>query len=183
MAAIIAAGGGRNIAIIMNPAQALGMGTVTTTTGDFLFTDAAQAGAKFSARVIVSASCPAGTGDRGRCGRFATAQGEAPRFAVSTDATLHEEDTTPLALGTGAQGSGVLAVPMRSLFQTDAVAVRMSHVRHLGHAPHRHGADHRIRDLVRRPKWQTRPNSRCDHMGPYRGSRLTMTAADAPGRH
>jgi hypothetical protein len=57
---------------------------------------------------------------------FATALGDAPRFAVSTEATLHEEDTTPLALGTGTQGSGVLAVPMRSLFQTDAVAIRMS---------------------------------------------------------
>ena len=57
---------------------------------------------------------------------IATALGDTPRFAVSTEATLHEEDTTPLALGTGAQGSGVLAVPMRSLFQTDAVAIRMS---------------------------------------------------------
>ena len=43
-----------------------------------------------------------------------------------TEATLHEEDTTPLALGTGAQGTGVLAVPMRSLFQTDSIAIRLS---------------------------------------------------------
>jgi Phage capsid family len=47
-----------------------------------------------------------------------------PRFSASTEATLHEEDTTPLALGSGAQGSGVLATPMRSTFQTDVVAVR-----------------------------------------------------------
>ena len=50
------------------------------------------------------------------------ATGDVPRFAVSTEATLHEEDTSPLALGTGAQGSGVLAVPMRSLFQTERSA-------------------------------------------------------------
>jgi HK97 family phage major capsid protein/HK97 family phage prohead protease len=123
--AIIAAGGGRNIAIIINPAQALSMGTVTTTSGDFLFTNAAEAGAKFNARVIVSASCPAGKVIAVDAADFATAQGDAPRFAVSTDATLHEEDTTPLALGTTGTPN-VVAAPMRSLFQTDAVAVRMS---------------------------------------------------------
>ena len=36
------------------------------------------------------------------------------------------EDTSPLALGTGTQGSGVLAVPMRSLYQTDSIAIRLS---------------------------------------------------------
>jgi HK97 family phage major capsid protein/HK97 family phage prohead protease len=123
--AIIAAGGGRNIAIIINPAQALSMGTVTTTSGDFLFTNAAEAGAKFNARVIVSASCPAARVIAVDAADFATAQGDAPRFAISTDATLHEEDTTPLALS--ATGSpNTVAAPMRSLFQTDAVAIRMS---------------------------------------------------------
>jgi hypothetical protein len=39
---------------------------------------------------------------------------------------LHEEDTTPLALASGPQGTAVVATPMRSLFQTDAVAIRMS---------------------------------------------------------
>ena len=123
--ALIAAGGGRNVAIIINPAQALSMGTVTTTTGDFLFNNAQEAGSKFNARVIVSASCPAGRVIAVDAADFATAQGDAPRFAVSTDATLHEEDTTPLALGTTGSPN-VVAAPMRSLFQTDAVAVRMS---------------------------------------------------------
>jgi hypothetical protein len=123
---IIAQGGGRDIAILMNPAQALSLSFAQTTTGDFLFANQAEAGSKFGARFIVSASCPAGTVIAVDAADFASAQGDAPRFAVSTDATLHEEDTTPLALGTGTQGSGVLAVPMRSLFQTDAVAVRMS---------------------------------------------------------
>jgi len=126
IAAIVAAGGGRNIAIIMNPAQALALGFAQTTTGDFLFTDRTEAGSKFGVRFIVSASCPAGRVIAVDAADFATANGDAPKFAVSTDATLHEEDTSPLALGTGAQGSGVLAVPMRSLFQTDAVAIRMS---------------------------------------------------------
>jgi HK97 family phage major capsid protein len=126
IAAIVAAGGGRNIAIIVNPAQALSLGFAQTTTGDFLFTDRSEAGSKFGVRFIVSASCPAGRVIAVDAADFASAQGDAPRFAVSTDATLHEEDTSPLPLVTGAQGSGVVASPMRSLFQTDAVAVRMS---------------------------------------------------------
>jgi HK97 family phage major capsid protein len=126
MGAIVAAGGGRNVALIINPAQQLGMGIVTTSTGDFLFGDAGQAASKFGfSRLIVSASCPAGRVIAIDAADFATAQGDAPRFAVSTDATLHEEDTTPLALGTVGSPATV-AAPMRSLFQTDAVAVRMS---------------------------------------------------------
>lgn len=47
-----------------------------------------------------------------------------PEFKLSRDAVVHMEDTTPLALGTGAQGSGVLAVPMHSTFQSDTLAIR-----------------------------------------------------------
>ena len=125
VAAIIAAGGGRNIVLIVNPAQAISMGVVQTTTGDFLFGDAQSAAAKFNSRLIVSATCPAGRVIAVDAADFASAAGDAPRFAVSTDATLHEEDTTPLALGTTGSPN-VVAAPMRSLFQTDAVAVRMS---------------------------------------------------------
>lgn len=129
VAAITAAGGGgsgRPIAILMNPAQALALGFAQTTTGDFLFNSTEQAASKFGVRFIVSATVPAGKVIAVDAADFATALGDVPRFAVSTEATLHEEDTTPLALGTGTQGSGVLAVPLRSLFQTDAVAIRMS---------------------------------------------------------
>ena len=127
--AITAAGGGGRgpIAILLNPAQALALSFAQTTTGDFLF-------ARSWNRRRASSAC--GSSSRPPCrparviavdaADFATALGDVPRFAVSTEATLHEEDTTPLALGTGTQGSGVLAVPMRSLFQTDAVAIRMS---------------------------------------------------------
>jgi HK97 family phage major capsid protein len=124
--ALITAGGGRKVVFIVNPAQAIAMGVVQTTTGDFLFGSAQAAAAKFNSSLIVSATCPAGRVIAVDAADFASAAGDAPRFAVSTDATLHEEDTTPLALVTGAQGSGVVASPMRSLFQTDAVAVRMS---------------------------------------------------------
>jgi len=128
VAAITAAGGGGRgpIAVLVNPAQALALNFVQTTTGDFAFSSVEEAGRKLGVRFIVSATVPAGRVIAVDAADFATALGDVPRFAVSTEATLHEEDTTPLALGTGTQGSGVLAVPMRSLFQTDAVAIRMS---------------------------------------------------------
>ena len=112
----------------MNPAQAMAAGHRDRPRPAISCLPIAQRpAAKFGGRLIVSATCPAGRVIAIDAADFATAQGDAPRFAVSTDATLHEEDTTPLALGTtGAQGSGVVAAPMRSLFQTDAVAVRMS---------------------------------------------------------
>jgi hypothetical protein len=51
--------------------------------------------------------------------------GDTPRFAVSNEATLHEEDTTPLPLSaTGTPNT--VAAPMRSLFQTDSIAIRLS---------------------------------------------------------
>ena len=66
-----------------------------------------QAASRFGMRLIVSATVPAGRVIAIDAADFATARGDVPRFAVSTEATLHEEDTTPLALVTGAQGSGL----------------------------------------------------------------------------
>jgi Phage capsid family len=48
----------------------------------------------------------------------------APEITSSKEALLHMESASPLQIASGAQGSGVLASPARSLFQTDAVAVR-----------------------------------------------------------
>jgi HK97 family phage major capsid protein len=122
-----AAGGGGNIVLLMNPAQARRLGMAQTVTGDFAFADQAQAASKFGVgRIISSTTVPAGTVIAVDADWFATATGDAPRFAVSNEATLHEEDTNPLPLVTGAQGSGVVASPMRSLFQTDSIAIRLS---------------------------------------------------------
>lgn len=48
-----------------------------------------------------------------------------PIFDVSDQATLHFEDTTPLAISTTGSPNTV-AAPVRSLFQTDCVAVKMT---------------------------------------------------------
>jgi hypothetical protein len=45
---------------------------------------------------------------------FFTASGDEPRFDVSDQATLHMEDTTPLAIGT-AGSPNTVAAPVRSI--------------------------------------------------------------------
>ena len=53
---------------------------------------------------------------------FVVAGADAPRFEMSDQATIHEEDTAPQPI---VGGSGVPANPVRSLFQTDSLALRM----------------------------------------------------------
>jgi len=53
---------------------------------------------------------------------FVSVGGEAPRFEVSDSATLHYEDTDPQHI-TG--GTPSPAIPVRSLWQTDSLALRL----------------------------------------------------------
>jgi len=76
-----------------------------------------------SLTVLVAPALTTGTVIAVDASAFVSAMG-VPAFRASQHATLHEEDTTPLALGTGAQGSGVLAVPMRGTFASDVTALR-----------------------------------------------------------
>jgi hypothetical protein len=55
---------------------------------------------------------------------FASLTGDDARFELSDQATLHMEDTTPLAIGTPGAPPTV-ASPARSLFQTDSIGLRM----------------------------------------------------------
>ncbi|MET4201312.1 phage major capsid protein [Bradyrhizobium sp. LA6.12] len=55
---------------------------------------------------------------------FASGEGDTPDIMTTTEALLHEEDTTPLPIGT-AGSPATVAAPARSLFQTNAIAVRM----------------------------------------------------------
>ena len=79
-----------------------------------------EAGRKFMSRFVVSRTVPAGTLIGLDAADFATATGDTPRFAVSNEATLHEEDTTPLPIN-----AGTPATPVRSLWQTDSMALRL----------------------------------------------------------
>ena len=47
-------------------------------------------------------------------------------FDISEDAVIHEEDTSPLPISTGSSGaSAVTAAPVRSLFQTAVIGIRL----------------------------------------------------------
>lgn len=118
--ALTAVNGGRRIAIILNTVQAMGLGFAQTATGDFLFSSADEAGRKFNVTFIASNNVPAGVVIAVDAADFVSATGDAPQFDMSNQATIHEEDTTPLPIN-----AGTPAVPIRSLWQTDSIGIRM----------------------------------------------------------
>jgi hypothetical protein len=116
----------RSMAWLMNPQQVMSAGlTVAPNSGGFPFKDEIARGTLMGYPIIDSGTVPMGTVIAVDAADFVSVGGEAPRFEISDQATLHMEDTTPLPIATGAQGSGVLATPARSLWQTDSLALRL----------------------------------------------------------
>lgn len=109
---------------IMSPVQALSISLLQNNGGDFPFATITSGGTLQGYPVIQSATVPAGTVFMVDAADFFTATGDEPRFDVSDQATLHMEDTTPLAIGTAGTPT-VVAAPVRSMFQTDTLALRM----------------------------------------------------------
>jgi Phage capsid family len=74
-----------------------------------------------------SAALPAKTVVAIEPSSFATIIG-APEFEVGTVATIHQEDTAPADIGSppGASGPNVVAAPVKSMFQVDAIALKMT---------------------------------------------------------
>lgn len=112
---------------ILNPADALAISLLPATAGggEFPFKSEIAGGTLQGYPIILSSNVSADTMLLVDAADFVSVTGDSPRFDVSTQATLHMEDTTPLQIATGAQGSGVLATPARSLWQTDTIGVRM----------------------------------------------------------
>jgi HK97 family phage prohead protease len=117
LAPFIAAKAAGGITVIMNPSQGLSIAMMdgpTNNAGWF-------AGVENRVTLIESEHATAGRLIAVRTEDLATALG-APEFEVSTQATVHMEDTTPLAIS----ASGATDVtPVRSFFQTDSMGVRM----------------------------------------------------------
>jgi HK97 family phage major capsid protein/HK97 family phage prohead protease len=114
----------RNPVWLMNPAQALALSLTQNAGGDFPFEQEVN-GSKFRGYPIIqSTTVPAGVVIIVDAADFFSATGDDPKFDVSDQATLHMEDTTPLAIGT-AGAPNTVAAPVRSLFQTDSLALRM----------------------------------------------------------
>lgn len=109
---------------IMNPAQALSVSLTSNAGGDFVFADAMNNGNFLGYPVIQSPTVAAGMLILVDAADFVSVTGDDPRFDMSDQATLHMEDTTPLAIGTAGTPNSV-AAPVRSLFQTDSIGLRM----------------------------------------------------------
>jgi HK97 family phage major capsid protein/HK97 family phage prohead protease len=110
---------------IMNPVQAVSIALTQNAGGDFPFAAEIDNNRLQGFPVIVSSTMTAGMVILIDAADFMSVSGDDPRFDVSDQATLHFEDTTPLQLTTGAQGSAVAATPTRSMYQTDSLALRM----------------------------------------------------------
>ncbi len=110
VAPILLAGGGRRVVVLMNSLQALTLSLTTVWAAD---------ASRTVAEIIASPNVPAGTLIALDAAEFATAADPAPQFHVSNEATLHLDDT-PDAINDGA-----MATPVVSLFQQDALAIRM----------------------------------------------------------
>ncbi len=110
---------------IMNPVQQIAISLTQNAGGNFPFQTEINANRLLGYGVVVSSTVPAGMLILINADDLMVVQGDTPRFDVSDQATLHFEDTTPLQITTGAQGSAVAATPVRSMFQTDSLALRM----------------------------------------------------------
>ena len=74
--------------------------------------------------IIDSGTVPLGTVIAIDAADFVAVGGDAPRFEISDQATLHFEDTAPLDIGT-AGTPPVVAAPVKSMWQTDSLALRL----------------------------------------------------------
>jgi hypothetical protein len=115
----------RNPAWLMNPQQVNSIGlTAAPGAGVFPFRDEISQKRLSGWPVIDSGSVPVGTVIVIDAADFVSVGGEAPRFEISDQATLHMEDTTPLDIGTPGSPATV-AAPVKSMFQTNSYALRL----------------------------------------------------------
>jgi HK97 family phage prohead protease/HK97 family phage major capsid protein len=115
----------RRPTILINPIQGLAISMIqppAAATPLFPFIVMMDAGRLLKADLIESANVPPGMVIMVDAADFVTAGAEGPRMEISDQATLHMEDTTPQDI-TG--GTPSPAVPVKSMWQTDSLALRM----------------------------------------------------------
>jgi HK97 family phage prohead protease len=135
LAPFLAANAAAGLAWIMNPASKLALTLMTNALGmPSMFAAQAAAGNLAGYPLIDSTTCAVDDLWLVRYADFASASDDTPQFSVSDQATLHEvegysADMTAgaevLPIATGAAGAAVVATPIRSLWQTDSIALRM----------------------------------------------------------
>lgn len=122
--AITTSRGGRNVAVLINPAQGLAINFAQNGNDEFLFASTDELGRRVGVTFISSPTVPPGTVIAVDAADFASAAGDNPEYDVSDQATIHEEDTAPLPLVSGG-ATPATASPVRSLWQTASIGVRM----------------------------------------------------------
>ena len=123
---------------ILNPVVVNKLIFASTSVGVYPFKGDVQAGNLAGIPFIASTMVPATTLTLVRAADFASATGDTPEFDVSDTAVVHEEDGTYAAdqtvtqpastveqIATGPAGSAVVATPVRSLWQTATIGIRM----------------------------------------------------------
>jgi hypothetical protein len=110
---------------IMNPLQVNSLGLIAAPgVGVFPFREEVAAGNLGGWPIIQSGTVPMGTVIAMDAADFVSVGGDAPRFEVSDQATLHMEDTAPADIVSGAS-PGTPANPVKSMWQTDSLALRL----------------------------------------------------------
>jgi HK97 family phage prohead protease len=110
---------------LMNPQQINKIGlTAAPGAGVFPFREEIGTGRLGGWPVIDSGTIPLGTVIVMDAADFVGVGGEAPRFEISDQATLHFEDTAPTDITTTGTPP-VAAFPVKSMWQTDSLALRL----------------------------------------------------------
>ena len=110
---------------LMNPQQLNSIGLVAAPgMGIFPFREEVSDGNLGGWPIIESGTVPLGTVIAIDAADFVSVGDEAPRFEISDQATLHFDDTAPVDIGT-AGTPAVVAAPVKSLWQTDSLALRL----------------------------------------------------------
>lgn len=116
---------------LMNPAQALSMTMTQNAGGDFPFAPEINQNTLRGFPVIVSGNVPTGVVIFMDAADFAVIEAGAPRFSLSDQATVHMDDAPSQISTVGAPNT--VAAPVRSMFQTDSIALRMTFDVNWGH--------------------------------------------------
>jgi HK97 family phage prohead protease len=119
------AGNIRNPYFLMNPQQVNSLGLIAMPgAGVFPFRAEVAAGNLGGWGIIDSGTVPMGTVVAIDAADFVSVSGDAPRFELSDQATLHMEDTAPTDISTTGTPP-VAAFPVKSMWQTDSIALRL----------------------------------------------------------
>lgn len=115
----------RNPVWLMNPQQVNSAAfAIATGAGVFPFREEIGQGRLGGWPIIQSGTVPAGTVIVIDAADFVSVTGDGPRFEISDQATLHMEDTAPTDISTTGTPA-VVAFPVKNMFQTDMLALRM----------------------------------------------------------